>query len=74
MALITNQDSPTPAMVIAALEIHFLPFDTFLSSDHDDNIKNPQYNIYTKTTEAKIHNNQLIVIWINEVTYHNVVE
>ena len=45
MALITNQDSPTPAMVIAALEIHFLPFDTFLSSDQDDNIKNPQYNI-----------------------------
>ena len=45
IALIIIHDKPIPAMVIAALEIHFLPFDTFLSSDHEDKTKNPQYNI-----------------------------
>jgi hypothetical protein len=45
IALITNRDKPIPAIVIAAFDIHFLPFQEFLSSDHEDKTKNPQYNI-----------------------------
>jgi hypothetical protein len=42
IALIINQDKPTHARAIAAVEIHFLPLDAFLSSDPDENTKKPQ--------------------------------
>jgi hypothetical protein len=40
-----NHEIPIHAKAIAAVEIHFLPFDAFLSSDPDENTKNPQYSI-----------------------------
>jgi hypothetical protein len=45
IALIISQDKPIQARAIAAVEIHFLPLAAPLSSDHDENIKNPEYNI-----------------------------
>ena len=45
IALIINRDKPIQAIVITAFEIHFLPFALLLSSVHEDNTKNPQYNI-----------------------------
>jgi hypothetical protein len=74
IALIINQDNQIHAKAIAAVEIPFLPLDAFLSSAHDKSTKNPQYNIYTNATNAKIHSNQLIITCINVVTYHNDVE
>ena len=71
IALIINRDSQIHANAIAAVEIHFLPLDAFLSSDHDENIRNPQYNIYINATNESIHSSQLINTCINVVTYHN---
>ncbi len=71
IALIINQDSQIQANAIAAVEIHFLPLDAFLSSDPDENTKNPLYSIYTKATKDNIHSSQLINTCINVVTYHN---
>jgi hypothetical protein len=70
IALTINQDNPIHAKAIAAVEIHFLPFCAFLSSDHDENIRNQQYNIYTKATDARIHSSQLIDICTSLSAYH----
>jgi hypothetical protein len=40
IALIISQANPIQTIVIAAFEIHFFHFDTFLSSDHAERIKN----------------------------------
>ena len=71
IALIISQDNQIHAKAIAAVEIHFLPLDAFLSSDQDNSTKKPQYSIYTNATNANIHNSRLTSTCTNVVTYHN---
>ena len=62
IALIINRDNHIPASAVAAVVIHFLPFLAFVSPDHEEKTKNPQYSIYTKATKDNIHSNRLIAI------------
>ena len=70
IALTMSQDNQIHARAIAAVEIHFLPFCAFLSSVHDENTKNQQYNIYTKATKANIHRIQLMATCMSLIAYH----
>ena len=70
IALTTNQDSPIHANAIAAVEIHFLPLLAFLSSVHDENTRNQQYNMYVRDIVARIPKIQLIDICIRLSAYH----
>jgi hypothetical protein len=45
ITLIINHEIQIQARAIAAVEIHFLPLAAFLSSDQDENTRNPQYII-----------------------------
>ena len=74
IALIISQDNQIHAKAIAAVEIHFLPFCIFLSSDPDENTKNQQYSIYIKATNDNIHKIQLIENCISFSAYHKGVE
>ena len=67
------QDNAIQARAMAAVEIPFLPFCAFLSSDHDENTRNQQYSIYTRATKDNIQSIQLIVIWIKLSAYHRLV-
>jgi hypothetical protein len=71
IALIINHANQIQAIATAAVLIHFFPFDTFLSSDHEDKTKNQQYSIYTKATEANIPKIQLIAIFIKAKKYQS---
>ncbi|MBO7095068.1 hypothetical protein J6V86_02625 [bacterium] len=71
ITLTMSQDSHIHARAIAAVDIHFLPFCEFLSSAHDENTRNQQYNIYTKATVASIPKIQFIDTCISLRAYHN---
>jgi hypothetical protein len=73
IALIINRDIPIQAIAIAAVLIPFFHFDTFLSSDHEDNTKNQLYNMYTKATVANIHSVRFMIIFINANVYFSFV-
>ena len=74
IALIISQDNHIHAKAIAAVEIHFLPFCIFLSSDHDENTKNQQYSMYIKATNDNIPRIQFIKNCISLSVYHKGVE
>lgn len=64
MKLIINQDSAIQANAIAAVLIHFLHFDAFLSSDPDVKIKNQLYKMKAKATADNIPKVRFTAIWM----------